>query len=138
MRHVGSYKMNKKIFAFSISLLFSPFIHSDDVYLLTNSSKVITNEIVKNLQSGLFSSNNIKMLSSEESVICLEEETCIDTIRKKNSKAKVIKFDVYKGNINSEIFITLINLEDSKIEINDYINCDDCSTIDLINVINSH
>ena len=42
------------------------------------------------------------------------------------------------SNINSEIFITLINLEDSKIEINDYINCDDCSTIDLINVINSH
>ena len=100
--------MNKKIFALSISLLFSSFIHSDDVYLLTNSSKVITNEIVKSLQSGLFSSNNIKMLSNEESTICLQEETCIDAIRKKNSKAKIIKFDVYKGDINSEIFISFL------------------------------
>ena len=130
--------MNKKIFALSISLLFSSFIQSDDLYLLTNGSKVITNEIVKSLESGLFSLNDIKMLSSEERAVCSEEETCIDAIRKKNSKAKVIKFDIYRSDTNSEIFITLINLEDSRIEINDYIDCDNCSTIDLIKVINSH
>jgi hypothetical protein len=130
--------MNKKIFALSISLLFSSFIHSEDVYLLTNSSKVITNEITKSLQSGLFSSSDIKILSSEEKAMCIKEETCIDSVRKKDSKAKIIKFDVYKGDIDSEIFITLINLENSKIEISDYINCDDCSTIELIKAINSH
>jgi hypothetical protein len=130
--------MNKKIFALSISLLFSSFIHSEDVYLLTNSSKVITNEITKSLQSGLFSSSDIKILSSEEKAMCIKEETCIDSVRKKDSKAKIIKFDVYKGDIDSEIFITLINLENSKIEISDYIDCDDCSTIELIKAINSH
>lgn len=118
--------------------MLASFIQSEDVYLLTNAPKVVTNEIIKSLQTGLFSSKDIKMLSSEESALCIEEKKCIDAIRKKNSKGKVIKFDIYKGDINSEIFITLVNLESSIIELNDYINCNDCSTIELIQAIKTH
>ena len=69
--------------------MLASFIQSEDVYLLTNAPKVITNEIIKSLQTGLFSSKDIKMLSSEESALCIEEKKCIDAIRKKNSKCSL-------------------------------------------------
>jgi|TARA_B110000879_G_scaffold140115_1_gene182508 hypothetical protein len=130
--------MNKKIFILSISLLFTSITQSEDFYLLTNAPKVITNAITKSLETGSFSAIDLKILSDEEMKLCSQEESCIDAIRKKNSKAKILKFDISRGDLNSEVFITLINLGTSQIELNDYINCSRCSTIELIGAITSH
>ena len=114
--------MNKKIFILSIFLLFTSITQSEGFYLLSNAPKVITNAITKSLETGSFSAIDLKILSDEEMKLCSQEESCIDAIRKKNSKAKILKFDISKGDLSSEVFITLINLETSQIELNDYIN----------------
>jgi len=130
--------MNKKIFILSIFLLFTSITQSEGFYLLSNAPKVITNAITKSLETGSFSAIDLKILSDEEMKLCSQEESCIDAIRQKNSKAKILKFDISKGDLSSEVFITLINLETSQIELNDYINCARCSTIELIGAITSH
>tara|TARA_B100000780_G_scaffold134191_1_gene94083 strand:+ start:501 stop:1631 length:1131 start_codon:yes stop_codon:yes gene_type:complete len=130
--------MNKKIFILSIFLLFTSITQSEGFYLLSNAPKVITNAITKSLETGSFSAIDLKILSDEEMKLCSQEESCIDAIRKKNSKAKILKFDISKGDLSSEVFITLINLGTSQIELNDYINCSGCSTIELIEAITSH
>jgi hypothetical protein len=130
--------VKKKIFALGISILFSSFIQSEDTYLLTNATKVVKNEIVKSLETGLFSSTDFKALTDEEMSLCSQEETCISSIRKKDSTAQILKFDILRNDLKSEVFITLINLKNSQIEFNDYIDCLSCSTIELIAAIKSH
>lgn len=119
-------------------MLFSSFIQSEDIYLLTNATKVVKNEIVNSLKTGSFSSTDFKMLTDTEMSLCSQEETCISSIRGKNSKAQILKFDILKNDSKSEVFITFIDLEYSMVEFSDYIDCPSCSTIELITAIKSH
>ena len=117
-------------------ILFASFVSTKDYYIITNASSGLNSILIDSASKGPLSDKQIKTLTKEDLVACVEEDLCIEKVIEKDPKSFIFKLDYFQNPIN-ELYVSLIDLENKYIKLSHAIDCFDCSTIELLDKLKS-
>ena len=117
-------------------ILFASFVSTKDYYIVTNASSGLNSILIDSASKGPLRDKQIKTLTKEDLVACVEEDLCIEKVIEKDPKSFIFKLDYFQNPIN-ELYVSLIDLENKYIKLSHAIDCFDCSTIELLDKLKS-
>ena len=112
-------------------------LYAEEYVIVSDTPSSISKIILKVIEKDLLPKQITLPFPLEEQNDCLKNENCIEKVSLLYPQAVLFKLDLMESVNKKEVFLTLLDLKNKEVVKTNYINCSECSLLEIIDQIKS-
>ena len=128
----GLFKREFSFACLFLSIFLGSYLHAEEYVVVSDLPSDFNNIVLKIVQTELLQDKIVLPFSIEDQENCLENENCLEKVNSLYPQAVLLKLNLHDTDLSKEVFITLLDLKNKKVLNTKYLDCFNCSRLDLI------
>jgi len=115
-----------------LAILLGINLKAEEYVVVSDLPSDFNNIVLDIVQKELLQDRIVLPFSIEDQENCLINENCLEEVNSLYPQAILLKLNLIDADLNKEVFITLLDLKNKKVLNSKYIDCFNCSRLDII------